>query len=85
MVDSGLYGVSLEEPEMHYLQEHWGECGAEAMNEQHAIDEVSSVMTPENFNIIRSGAMDFLDAVEQMWDVLSTVLLNSGKKSLNAA
>lgn len=79
LVDSGLYSVSLEEPEMHYLLEHWGEAGAEAVHEQHARDAISSVPTSNIIvELVNAGADDFLDSLNSMWNLLDAALLASG-------
>jgi len=78
LVDSGAYGVSLDEPEMHYLHEHWGESGAEAHHEQNAVEAVSSVLNDETVTFIEEGAQDFLDSLCALWDVLDSTLLHSG-------
>src|SRR5262249_56089695 len=36
LVDAGHYGVSLDDPEMHYLLEHWGEIGADQQHDKNA-------------------------------------------------
>ncbi|OGV25295.1 MAG: hypothetical protein A3F18_06985 [Legionellales bacterium RIFCSPHIGHO2_12_FULL_37_14] len=78
LIDSGLYKVSLEDKEMHYLAEHWGEAGAEAMHEQTAQEAVKAVMTADNKDLVFSGAKDFLDSLLALWDTLNAALLGSG-------
>lgn len=78
LVDAGLYNAGMEEPEMHYLLEHYGETGAEAMHEQHAIDAVATLMTESNQHLFYSGASDFLDSLAELWDLLDSALLESG-------
>lgn len=78
LIDAKLYDVSLDDKEMHYLHEHWGEAGAEAMHEQSAKDALSSVMTADTEKLIFAGAKDFLDSLLALWDVLNTTLLGSG-------
>jgi hypothetical protein len=78
LVDSGLYDVSLEEPEMEYLVEHWGETGAEAQHEKNAIDAISSVLTPKNKAVMLAGVDDFLNSLTALWDLLDAALLGSG-------
>lgn len=78
LVDSGLYRATLDEPEMHYLLEHWGEIGAEQMHEQNAIDAVRDLLTEESARLITQGADDFLDSLAGLWDVLDASLLKSG-------
>lgn len=78
LVDSGLYDATLEEPEMFYLKEHFGETGAEAMHEQFAIEALVSVLQPSNMALVQQGADDFLDSLAATWDVLDAALLESG-------
>ena len=78
LIDSKLYGVSLDDKPMHYLAEHWGEAGAEAMHEQAAVDAIEIVMNPENERLIFDGAKEFLDALVSLWEVLDSTLLGSG-------
>lgn len=78
LVDSGLYRASLDEPEMHYLLEHWGEIGAEQMHEKNAIDAVTHLLTEESARPITQGADEFLDSLAGLWDVLDASLLRSG-------
>jgi len=78
LVDSGLYGVSMDEPEMHYLLEHYGEIGAEQQHEKNAIEAVSSVLDEETAQLVMRGARDFLDSLERLWDLLDSALLQSG-------
>lgn len=77
LVDSKLYDVNLDEKEMHYLAEHWGETGAEAMHEQAALDAIQSVMRDENKEIVFQGARDFLDSLAALWDILDEQLLKT--------
>ncbi len=79
LIDSGRYRATLDEPEMHYLKEHWGECGAEAMHEQNAHAALASVMNAANEELVRQGARDFLETVAAMWDLLDAALLESGR------
>jgi hypothetical protein len=81
LLDSGLYGVDIDEPEMHYLQEHWGEVGAEQMHENNAVAVVASVMTVENEALFREGADEFLDSLASLWDLLDASLLQSGHRA----
>lgn len=80
LVDSGLYGASLDEGPMHYLNEHFGETGAESMHEQHAIDAIASVLTSGNAALVKRGADEFLDALVALWDLLDSALLQSGEE-----
>ena len=84
LVDSGLYGTSLDEPEMHYLLEHWGEIGAEQMHEKNAIAAVEALLTEESEPLVTQGADDFLNALAGLWDVLDSSLLQSGFTRLAA-
>lgn len=78
LVDSGLYGATLEKPEMHYLLEHWGEVGAEQQHEKNVIEAVDSVLNDDTKDVIILGAKSFLDALVSLWDLLDTCLLKSG-------
>lgn len=78
LVDSGLYRTTLDEPEMHYLLEHWGEIGAEQMHEKNAIEAVQQLLTEESAGRITQGADDLLDSLAGLWDVLDASLLQSG-------
>lgn len=77
-VDAGLYGVSLHEPEMHYLLEHWGEAGAEAQHEGNAMEAVRDLIDDRTVAIIVEGINDFLDSLCALWDILDSALLQSG-------
>ncbi|MEW9533711.1 hypothetical protein [Microbispora sp. NPDC049125] len=79
LVDARLYGASIEDPEMHYLDEHWGEIGAEAQHEKNAIAAVGSVLNDETEPLIVEGVFAFLDALVALWDVLDAALLESGR------
>lgn len=78
LVDSALYGLSLEEPEMQYLKEHWGECGAEQQHEANVVAAIEGALNEENEDLIRRGVDDFLDSLVRLWDVLDAALLKSG-------
>lgn len=80
LVDAGLYGASLEDQEMHYLLEHWGEIGAEQQHEKNAIAAVGSVLNDDTEALIVEGADLFLDSLVALWDVLDAALLASGEK-----
>ncbi|MFI1972283.1 hypothetical protein BLA24_32040 [Streptomyces cinnamoneus] len=80
LVDSGLYRASLDDPEMHYLLEHWGEIGAEQMHEENAIAAVGSVLNEETEELITEGVDAFLDNLANLWDVLDSALLASGHR-----
>jgi hypothetical protein len=79
LVDAGHYGASLDDPEMHYLLEHWGEVGAEQQHEKNAIAAVGSVLNDQTQDLIREGAMVFLDRLCALWDTLDSALLTSGE------
>jgi len=81
LVDSGLYEVSMDEAPMHYLLEHWGEVGAEAMHEQNAMQAVASVLDEETEALVMEGAKDFLDSLCALWDLLDSSLLANGTVS----
>jgi hypothetical protein len=81
LIDAGHYGTSLDDPEMHYLMEHWGEIGAEQQHEKNAIAAVGSVLNPQTEKLITEGALAFLDALTALWDALDSALLASGAAS----
>ncbi|MFI8931672.1 hypothetical protein ACIG3E_28860 [Streptomyces sp. NPDC053474] len=78
LIDSGHYKTDLEEPEMHYMAEHWGDAGAEQQHEANVIQAVSSVMDASNSDQIAQGVEDFLESLCALWDVLDAALLSSG-------
>jgi len=78
LVDSGVYEVDLQDSEMHYLAEHWGELGAEQHHENNVIEAVDAVINPDNEPTIVGGALAFLEALAKLWDILDTSLLQSG-------
>jgi hypothetical protein len=79
LVDSCLYGASLDQPEMHYLLEHYGETGAEAHHEQNAIDAIASVIDESHKPLVHAGADAFLNNLVSLWDLLDSALLGSGQ------
>ncbi|MFK0150199.1 hypothetical protein ACIQUZ_34485 [Streptomyces griseus] len=79
LVDADLYGATLEDPEMHYLLEHWGEIGAEQQHEKNAVAAVASVLDERNEMLVLEGVDAFLDALVALWDVLDSALLASGR------
>jgi len=79
LVDSGNYGVTLEDPEMHYLADHWGEAGAEQQHEQNVLEAVGSVLDPSTSPLIEQGVADFLETLSALWDVIDAALLRSGQ------
>jgi len=79
LIDAGMYGAQLDDPEMHYLMEHWGEIGAEQQHEKNAIAAVGSVLNDETEELIVEGAMEFLNALAALWDALDAALLTSGE------
>jgi hypothetical protein len=78
LVDSGAYDASMDLYEMHYLLEHWGETGAEQQHEKNAVTAVGAVLDDDTEPLIREGAMEFLDALADLWDLLDSALLQSG-------
>ena len=78
LVDSCAYGASIDQPEMHYLLEHWGETGAEQQHEKNAVTAVGAVLDDTTEPLMRQGATEFLDALANLWDVLDSALLQSG-------
>ena len=81
LIDSGLYSATINDPEMHYLLEHWGEIGAEQQHEKNAIAAVASVLNESTEPLIMEGVTDFLDSLVSLWDVLDAALLQSGRKA----
>ena len=81
LIDSGLYGATWDDPEMHYLLEHWGEVGAEQQHELNATAAVASVLDARSWPLIAEGADDFLDSLASLWDLLDASLLASGCRS----
>jgi hypothetical protein len=79
LVDAGTYGAVLDDAEMHYLLEHWGEIGAEQQHEKNAIAAVGSVLNADTEALIQKGVDEFLDALTAMWDALDAALLASGR------
>jgi hypothetical protein len=78
LVDSGLYGATMDDGEMHYLLEHYGEIGAEQQHEKNAIAAVAAVLDDETEPFVLAGVDDFLDSLERFWDFLDSALLRSG-------
>lgn len=78
LVDSALYRAAMDQPEMHYLLEHYGEIGAEQQHEKNAIQAVDSILDADTAPLVMAGAQDFLDALEKFWDFLESTLLQSG-------
>jgi len=85
LIDSGVYGVRLDEREMHYLAEHWGEIGAEQQHEANVIEAIDTVMTSDNEELIFKGAFGFLDALSDLWDIIDASLLQSGQLPVAAS
>jgi hypothetical protein len=79
LVDAGHYDAALEDAEMHYLLEHWGEIGAEQQHEKNAVAAVDSVLTAQNEALVLEGVDLFLDSLVDLWDVLDAALLASGR------
>lgn len=78
LIDSGHYKADIDEPEMHYMAEHWGDAGAEQQHEANVIRAVTSVMDASNSAQIEQGVEDFLESLSVLWDVLDAALLASG-------
>jgi hypothetical protein len=78
LIDSGLYGATMDDPEMHYLLEHYGEIGAEQQHEKNAVAAVAAVLNDETRPLIMEGVDDFLDSLVSLWDLLDSALLASG-------
>ncbi len=80
IVDSGNYGAGLGSPELHYLEEHWGECGAEQHHEMNVIVAVDAALDADTAALIDEGALDFLDSLAGVWDLIDAALLVSGAR-----
>lgn len=78
LVDSGLYGVRMDDPEMHYLLEHHGEIGTEQQHEKNAVAAVAAVLGDQTEALIMEGVDDLLDSLVSLWDLLDAALLASG-------
>jgi hypothetical protein len=85
LIDSGAYQATLNEAEMHYLLEHWGEVGAEQQHEKNAVQAVSAIQEERPQRLIKEGADDFLNSLCALWDLLDTSLLQSGYRGRLAA
>jgi hypothetical protein len=83
LVDSGLYGVSMSDPEMHYLLEHWGEIGAEQQHEDSALTAVAEAIDDATESEIVAGIDDFLNSLASLWDVLSALLQQSRRSNMD--
>jgi len=81
LVDSGHYGVNMEDTEMHYLLDHWGELGAEQQHEANVVAAVDEVLDEETLPHIERGMNDFLESLSALWDLLDSALLGSGESS----
>lgn len=78
LIDCNLYDVNLNDPEMHYLLEHFGEIGAEQEHERCAVEMVELVLNEQTAPLILAGINDFLDSLVSVWDLLDSALLQSG-------
>ncbi len=85
LVDSGNLPVNLHDPEMHYLAEHWGECGAEQQHERNVIEAVGATLTSDTAASIEAGITDFVETLASLWDVIDTALLGSGQLAVAGA
>ncbi len=74
-VDSGIYGITLEDPPMHYLKKHWGEHGAEKQHETNAYTILDAILDDGNARYIMEGISGFLDSVAALWDRLDEAIL----------
>ena len=79
LIDNQLYGISMDDPEMHYLLEHYGEIGAEQQHEKYAVEMVASVLNEKTADLVFAGVNDFLNSLANLWDVLDSALLQSGQ------
>lgn len=80
LVDSGIYDADINQQEMHYLLEHWGEAGAEIQHEKNAFAAIESVVDEKTLPLILAGVDDFLNALVDLWDLLDSALLGSGQR-----
>jgi hypothetical protein len=78
LIDSGIYGATMDDSEMHYLLEHYGEIGAEQQHEKNAVAAVAAVLDDQTEPIVMAGVDDFLESLERFWDLLDSALLRSG-------
>ncbi len=81
LIDSNLYNIDINDPEMHYLMEHYGEIGAEQQHEKYAVEMVESVLNDNTAHLLLQGMNDFLDSLASLWDLLDAALLQSGHKA----
>ncbi|WP_233201321.1 hypothetical protein [Chromobacterium alticapitis] len=77
LIDSGHYGLGLDDPEMHYLFDHWGECGAEQQHEQNVRLAIAGALNVETRPLIEAGIDAFLDALAALWDVIDSRVLQN--------
>jgi len=84
LIDSNLYGTTMESPEMYYIVQHWGDLGAEHEHERKISAAVESVLNAEPIlnmetsKLIEAGAIELLEALADLWDLLDTELLRAG-------
>jgi len=83
LIDNKLYSVNLKDNEMHYLEEHWGELGAEKEHEANALQILDSIINKKNAKFIMEGVNDFLNSLYALWNFLDSVLLQSGITKLD--
>lgn len=75
LIDSNLYDVNMEAPEMFYIKEHWGELGAEHQHESMMLEAINSACSGNNFHYLMKGANDLLNSLLRFWRFLDKVLL----------
>lgn len=75
LIDAGHYGTSLDNPQMYYLLDHWGECGAEQQHEQNVRQAIAGTLDAETEPLILAGMDAFLESLAALWDVIDDRLL----------
>jgi hypothetical protein len=75
LVESGLYGLAMDDVGMEYLREHAGDDGAEQWHEQQATQAVGAMLDAGSAALIFDGTRECLDAVCGLWDLLEATLL----------
>ncbi|MEL7067519.1 MAG: hypothetical protein AAGN15_02565 [Cyanobacteria bacterium J06581_3] len=83
LIDSGLYNVRLDIPEMYYIKEHWGELGAEQQHENLMIEAINSAHSSANMYWLTKGASELLDSLLILWRLLDRTLLIDNQRQNN--
>jgi hypothetical protein len=75
LIHSGAYPLDINAPELEYLREHGGDDGgAEEWHEREAIKAVSGLLNEDTEALIQDGAMECLDAINGLFDLLDRAL-----------